>query len=102
MAGENPISGPYSAPASIYHAKSDKYSRVVISSATVNNPFTATGSFANPLGISTNDNTASVSIVFKNGSSITTADLAPGVIYPFDILIISGTYTAGKHCHIYY
>jgi hypothetical protein len=102
MAGENPISGPYSAPAAVYHAKNAKYSKVVISSASVNNPFTATGSFANPLGISTNDNTASVSIVFKNGSSITTADLAPGVIYPFDILTISGTYSSGKHCHIYY
>ena len=102
MAGENPISGPYSVPAAAYHAKSDKYSRVIISSASTNNPFTATGSFANPIGISTNDNVATVLITFKNGSNITTADLAPGVIYPFDIQSISGSYTAGKHCHIYY
>jgi hypothetical protein len=102
MAGENPISGPYSVTPGPYHAKSDKYSRVIISSASTNNPFTATGSFANPLGISTDDNTAAVIITFKDGGNVTTMDLAPGVIYPFDILTISGTYSSGKHCHIYY
>jgi len=102
MPDANPISGPYSVPATPYHSNVGKYSRVIISSATVNNPFTATGSFANPIGISTNDNVATVRIRFKDGSDVTTADLAPGVIYPFDIQSISGSYTAGKHCHIYY
>ena len=102
MADTNLISGPYSVPATMYHNNVGKYSRVIISSASTNNPFTATGSFANPIGISTNDTTALVLITFKDGSNVTTADLATGVIYPFDVQSISGSYTAGKHCHIYY
>lgn len=102
MPNANPISGPYTAPAASYHTSSDKYSRVVIVSATANNPFTATGSFSNPIGISTNDNVATAVITFKNGSNITTADMASGVIYPFDVYTVAGTFTAGKHVHLYY
>jgi hypothetical protein len=101
MPDANPVNPIYSYQ-NAYHAPVGKYSKVIISSATENNPFTATGSFANPIGISTNDNVAAVVIRFKDGSNITSADLAPGVIYPFDVQSISGSYSSGKHCHIYY
>lgn len=102
MANANPISGPYSAPQVPYHADYGEYTSVVIVSATSNNPFTATGSFSNPRGVSTNDNAATAVITFKNGSSITAADMASGVIYPFDILSVSGTFTTGKRITVYY
>ena len=48
----NPTSGPYSAPAASYSStlSNSKYSRVVHVSGSLNNPFTATGSNANPAG----------------------------------------------------
>lgn len=103
MPDANPISGPYSeVPATAYHIGSDKYSKVVKVSVSVNNPFTATGSFSNPIGISTNDTTSLVLITFKNGGNVSPSDMTPGVIYPFDVLTVSGTFTAGKHVHLYY
>jgi hypothetical protein len=103
MPDANPISGPYTGvPATTYHASSDKYSKVVKVSVNTNNPFTATGSYSNPIGVSTNDNSTLVLLTFKNGDSVSPADMTSGVIYPFDILTVSGTFTAGKYVHLYY
>ena len=102
MPDANPISGPYSVTPEPYHSKFGKYSKVVIVSATANNPFTATGSYANPIGVSTNDNVATALITFKDGGNVTTADMLSGMIYPFNVLTVSGTFSAGKHVHVYY
>lgn len=96
------VQPPYNYTALPYHDGFGQYSKVVIVSATSNNPFTATGSFSNPVGVSTNDNVATALIYFKNGGNITTADMATGVIYPFQISYVSGTFSAGKHIHVYY
>lgn len=98
----NPVQPPYNYTALPYHTGFNQYSKVVIVSASTNNPFTATGSFANPIGISTNDTVATALIYFKDGGNITTADMAPGVIYPFQVSYVSGTFSSGKHIHLYY
>jgi hypothetical protein len=97
-----PVQPPYNFPLTTYHTAYGQYSRVVNVTQTVNNPFTATGSFSNPIGVSTNDNVATALIYFKGGGNITTADMAPGVIYPFQVSYVSGTFTNGKHIHVYY
>lgn len=98
----NPIQPPYNYTTTPYHNRYGQYSKVVNVTQAVNNPFTATGSFANPIGVSTNDSVATVLVYFKDGGNITTADMASGVIYPFQISYISGTFSSGKHIHVYY
>ena len=102
MAAENPIQPPYNYTALPYHTGFNQYSKVVIVSANTNNPLTTTGSFANPIGISTNDNVTTALIYFKDGGNITTADMTSGVIYPFQVSYVSGTFSSGKHIHLYY
>lgn len=102
----NPISGPYDAPARTYHSGPAKYQRVV----TVTNsmlPFTATGSFAGPIALSTNDNSNAVTIMLADnyngsGGSVTLPDLSNNVIYEFGAYYISGSLSANKHIHLFY
>ena len=51
----NPISGPYSAPATTYHQNIAKFNRVELVTA----PFIATGSYLNP------------SVLYLSGSAVT-------------------------------
>jgi hypothetical protein len=95
----NPISGPYSAPAASYSSaiSNSKYSRVVHVSGSLNNPFTATGSNANPAGIIVLAQ-GSVFLQFK-GSSVTYPSGqfyevgASHVIYDLPITYISASNT---------
>ena len=64
---KNPVSGPYSAPASRYHQQSSaQYVRSIRVTATQNNPFTLTGSFANNAAFVVM-NTGSIVISASNG-----------------------------------
>jgi len=103
----NPISGPYTAPAKTYHYGPAKYQRVL----TVTNsmlPFTATGSYAGPIAVSTNDNTAAVTLVLgasgnsSYGGTTTLADLNNNVIYDLGVYRITGTLGAGDQVHLYF
>ena len=102
MPDANPISGPYSAPAKTYHNGPAKYQKIV----TVNNgmlPFTATGSYAGSIGVSTNDNSGTVTLIFANGGGQTTlSDFTNNVIYELGVYQISGSLSGGKHVHLYY
>lgn len=106
MPDANPISGPYTAPYKPYHNGPAKYQRIV----TVDNgmlPFTATGSYAGPIAMSTNDNSGTVTITLAdgnggNGGTTTLSDFANNVIYELGLYQISGSLAGGKHVHVYY
>lgn len=95
----NPISGPYTAPAASYSSvrSNSAYSRVVHVSGSLNNPFTATGSNANPAGFIVLAQ-GSVFLQF-NGSPITYPSgqfheiAASHVIYDLPITYISASNT---------
>lgn len=103
----NPISGPYNAPTRTYHSGPAKYQRVVTVTGAML-PFTATGSYAGSIALSTNDNSNTVTITLADGNGnggggeIALPDLANNVIYEFGAYYISGSLASGKHVHLFY
>lgn len=103
----NPISGPYNAPARTYHFGPAKYQRVVTVTGAML-PFTATGSYAGSIALSTNDNSNSITITLADGNNggsggeISLSDLTNNIMYEFGAYYISGSLTAGKHIHLFY
>ena len=77
MPDANPISGPYSAPAQSYTtvagASAAEYTRTVRVTATLNNPLTLTGSYANNTGFLVM-NTGSIVISSSNGTGYVAVD----------------------------
>lgn len=103
MPNANPISGPWPVTgAPKYHPGPAKYQKIV----TVTNgmlPFTATGSYASPIGISTNDNSGTVALLFpNNGGSTSLSDFSNNTIYELGIYQITGSLSGDKHVHLYY
>jgi hypothetical protein len=107
MPNANPISGPYNSPYTRYHKGPAKYQKIV----TVTNsmlPFTATGSFAGSIGVSTNDNAQSVWLTLADGNGVggggttTMSDFSNNVIYELGVYSISGSLSGDKHIHLYY
>ena len=90
MPDGNPISGPYSAPASTYHTSPGVYNRAV----TVTAPFLATGSYANSSAFYTSGSAAAIVTLVKGGtvSVPAIAANAPASIYEFGVYSVdSGT-----------
>ena len=74
MSEANPISGPYSVPVTAYHqVNAAQYVRTVRVTATTNNPFTLTGSYANNAGFLVM-NTGSLVISSSNGTGYVAMD----------------------------
>ncbi len=97
----NPISGPYTAPAKTYHYGPAKYQRIV---TVINSmlPFIATGSFASPIGVSTNDNSNTVTLVLATGGTTTLSDFANNTIYELGVYRITGSLAGSDHVHLYF
>ncbi len=92
---KNPVSGPYSAPASRYHqGRGAEYVRTIRVTATQNNPFTLTGSFANNTGFLVM-NTGSLVISSSNGQGYVAMDFhEPGqnhTIFPIALSYVSAS-----------
>ena len=90
-------SGPYNAPASRYHqARGAQYVRTIRVTATQNNPFTLTGSFANNTGFLVM-NTGSLVISSSNGQGYIAMDFhEPGqnhTIFPIALSYVSASNT---------
>jgi len=106
MPNANPIQGPYSAPARTYHSGPAKYQRII----TVDNamlPFTATGSYAGVIGMSTNDNSNTITLTLAdngtgNGGQMSLSDFSNNIIYDLGVYRISGSLSTGKHVHLFY
>jgi hypothetical protein len=92
----NPIFGPYSAPAATYNSSkiNATYSRTVRVTATTNNPFTATGSNANPAGFLIM-NTGSLFITASSGTGYFGADFHEAgqnhQIFPISLRYVSAS-----------
>lgn len=102
----NPVSGPYSAPYRTYHYGPAKYQRILTVDSSLL-PFTATGSYASPIAVSTNDNSSTITLTLAdsyngNGGATTLSDFANNVIYELGVYRISGSLSSGKHVHLYY
>ena len=94
---KNPVSGPYSAPVSRYHQQpAAVYVRTIRVTATQNNPFTLTGSFANNAGFLVM-NTGSLVISSSNGQGYVAMDFhEPGqnhTIFPIALSYVSASNT---------
>jgi len=91
------VPGPYSAPASRYHQRTAaQYVRTIRVTATQNNPFTLTGSFANNSGFLVM-NTGSLAISASNGQGYVAMDFhEPGQnhqIFPIALSYVSASNT---------
>jgi hypothetical protein len=96
MAGENPISGPYSAPAATYNSSkiNATYSRTVRVTATTNNPLRLTGSYASNAAFIIM-NTSSLYISASNGTGYIGSDFHEAgqnhQIFPSSLRIVSAS-----------
>jgi hypothetical protein len=96
MAGENPISGPYSAPAATYYSAvpAATFTRTVRVTATSNNPLRLTGSYANNSAFIIM-NTGSVYMSASSGTTYTGIDFhEPGQnhqIFPISLRYVSAS-----------
>jgi hypothetical protein len=109
MPDANPISGPYNVPAYNYTSAdapntAAEYSRTVRVTATLNNPLTLTGSFANNAGFLVM-NTGSIVISSSNGVGYVAMDFhEPGqnhTIFPIALSYVSAS-AAGDITILYY
>ena len=90
------ISGPYHAPAARYHETRDaaQYTRTIRVTATLNNPLTLTGSYANNAGFMV-FNTSSIVISSSNGQGFVASNFHEAntahQIYPIALSYVSAS-----------
>jgi len=101
MPDANPVNPIYSYQNAYHQAdQNGSFSRTVRVTATLNNPLTLTGSFANNAAFMVINN-ATVSITASNAVSYVASNFTTGQIYPIQVSYISAS-AAGDISVLYY